>query len=125
MKIETVELNPRVWYRGKTGRASYLLSPRRIHGYRQQCCLGIACSATGVEDDLIRKRTGVEDLYAWRDDVPPKWLARLSELNGDHDLYDINDRRSTRISDSQRVRDLNKELKRLAIPLRFRLKARR
>jgi hypothetical protein len=100
--------------------SSALLKKRRAHGYRQQCCIGIACTQSGMPDDLIRGRAGVEDLYPVN---TPEWLRRMAEWNGEHDLYDINDERNG-LSDKERVAKLNRELKKRMIPMRFRLKNR-
>lgn len=111
-----IELDPAVWSRGPNSLT--LLSD--INGKRQQCCVGVACTALGVSDDVIR---GVAYPYYITEDKLPPAIAELAQLSDDTNVYWLNDSGGSEFDDDRaRVKAINSELKRKAIPLRFRLK---
>lgn len=119
--IRYVTLDPEVWARGHTDNITNLLL-FHDRGRRQQCCIGVACTALGLSDDEIDGVCYPSEIDVM--ELPPQ-LQRLAELSGSPvtrpRAYQINDS-AYFDSDADRVKAINADLKKNAIPLRFRLK---
>lgn len=88
---------------------------------RQQCCIGVACTALGIKDDHIDGLCNPESITT-RTRLPKaiRYLATLTERKVS--VYHLNDQ-GTRDGDQQwRVDAINNDLRKHRIPLQFRLK---
>jgi hypothetical protein len=88
---------------------------------RQQCCIGVACTALGIKDEHIEGLCNPESIVG-RTRLPKaiRDLATLTERKVS--VYHLNDQ-GTRDGDQQwRVDGINSDLRKHGIPLRFRLK---
>lgn len=129
--VRVIELDPSVWMRGQEGQ---LL--RDLDGHRQQCCIGVACTALGVDDSMI---SGIGSLSDVELSAVPEEFQALAVFESyeeedtatEGDLYISDDRLgaiyefndAADIADSDRVQKINTELERLGASLRFALKA--
>lgn len=113
-KLTHVELDPVIWNRGDANTSKLLTE---INGQRRQCCLGIAATQLGVNDDDIRGRGTVGSVWEC---LPKVLQLELSIAGG---IYSINDTGAPYTSDVDRVDSLNEHLSRMGVPLRFSLKA--
>jgi hypothetical protein len=114
-RIQTVTLDPDVWSRGP---ASYALL-HNDHSTRQQCCIGVACTALGVPDDQIQNLTYPDYVS---ENVLPDVIARLTDaFRESRTVYQLNDSGEF-TTDAERVKAINATLKQHQIELRFRLK---
>lgn len=117
-EIVTVELDPKVWVRGRGFAYSKLLTT--IDGHRAQCCIGVACTALGVPDESIRGRGYASSSMPYPlSEIHAAWSA--DEANYLR-VYAINDDVG-RIPDTERVALINANLAEMGVPLRFTLKA--
>jgi hypothetical protein len=133
-----IELDPSVWMRGKRG--GYLLVDAPAQP-RQQCCIGVACTALGVPDESIAGEGCVEELPLKV--VPGEFQSiavigkRFRNEYDDYDdyddveeyisndnlarVYDINDNPEIE-DDATRVQMINAELEKVKASFRFALK---
>jgi hypothetical protein len=130
-QIITVELDPNVWMRGGMGSlliSAYPLKPR------QQCCIGVACTAFGMPDAVILGSARLDDLDT--DDVTPAPFQSVIKMRttggvGGNNfsvledrlegIYEVNDDPDVS-SDAARVALINAELENIGAAFRFTLK---
>lgn len=116
--VVTVELDPAIWNRGyRLGRSSRLLARGRR---RMQCCVGVACTALGMRDKDILNFQYPHFASAIRVPAPIRALGAFGCM--DTSVYDLNDSTREEYADADRVSDINAELHRIHVPLRFALK---
>lgn len=129
--MQIIELDPNVWMRGASG--GVLL--HKDHDQRRQCCIGIACTAFGVADEVLEAQGTVADVTqdsglavvpeAFKaiavievgeySDIPYMTNDCLQPVYGINDDPDISD-------DAERVTLINAELERIGADFRFALK---
>lgn len=133
---QTIILDRTIWTRGQLDtRGTFLLHAQA--GPRGQCCLGIAMTALGVPDELLKGRRFLIDLRADFDTLPAPAREFLSQLwdvvdpqtpSPEAHLYSCNDGHpylddlAPGMPDKVRVQKLNLALERWVLPIRFALK---
>jgi hypothetical protein len=130
-ELRIIELDPDVWLRG--GDVGGVLL-RQIDGRRRQCCIGVACTAFGVADEVIDTVGCVVDLEVTALPGPLMQLAEIVDESGDwvSDYERIKDDGLTAVyrlndaaeitDDDERIARINAELAEADASFRFALK---
>jgi hypothetical protein len=117
----TITLDPAVWYRGRGSERSKLLR-FDTYGNRQQCCLGIAATAVGVPDAVLKDVAELQTarvvaelptatarpLLELTRDLRHRDGSALAEIYIENDTHSVLDDDDADLADAERVERINR-----------------